>query len=193
MFLGNLIYLLCGVTPYPPKWVMFTSRFVTGLGAGVNTVLRTYAVTASTVSDRSRSISLNSGSFALGLTIGPAPAFMGVMINLICACLVIFFFRESNVGLQRNIATENDEHLRFFALPQYDRLAIMTCIFTRFAQMFVITNLETLGAPLSMTMFGWNKQQTVQYNSLMHGGFGFIGFVIYAISVCFDIGKMSVQ
>ncbi|KAL6722509.1 hypothetical protein Aduo_017626 [Ancylostoma duodenale] len=216
MFLGNLIYLLCGVTPYPPKWVMFTSRFVTGLGAGVNTVLRTYAVTASTVSDRSRSISLNSGSFALGLTIGPAiqiifspigypgfrlfgslyldmytaPAFMGVMINLICACLVIFFFRESNVGLQRNIATENDEHLRFFALPQYDRLAIMTCIFTRFAQMFVITNLETLGAPLSMTMFGWNKQQTVQYNSLMHGGFGFIGFVIYAISVCFDIGKM---
>ncbi|RCN51043.1 hypothetical protein ANCCAN_02830, partial [Ancylostoma caninum] len=39
---------------------------------GVNTVLRTYAVTASTVSDRSRSISLNSGSFALGLTIGPA-------------------------------------------------------------------------------------------------------------------------
>ncbi|KAK6766007.1 hypothetical protein RB195_025737 [Necator americanus] len=216
MFLGNFTYLLCAVTPYPPKWIMFTSRFITGLGAGMITVLRTYAINASTVSDRSRSISLNSGSFALGITIGPAiqiifsplgypginlfgaldldmytaPAFMGIVANSICACLVIFFFRESNVGLRKAIIPKNDEHVRFFALPSYDRIAIMICIFTRFAQMFVITNLETLGAPLSMTMFGWNKQQTVQYNSLMHGGFGFIGFVIYAISVYYDIGKM---
>ncbi|ETN83670.1 transporter, major facilitator family protein [Necator americanus] len=216
MFLGNFTYLLCAVTPYPPKWIMFTSRFITGLGAGMITVLRTYAINASTVSDRSRSISLNSGSFALGITIGPAiqiifsplgypginlfgaldldmytaPAFMGIVANSICACLVIFFFRESNVGLRKAIIPKNDEHVRFFALPSYDRIAIMICIFTRFAQMFVITNLETLGAPLSMTMFGWNKQQTVQYNSLMHGGFGFIGFVIYAVSVYYDIGKM---
>ncbi|PIO75139.1 hypothetical protein TELCIR_02835, partial [Teladorsagia circumcincta] len=155
MFAGNLVYLLCGVTPFAPKWIMFVSRSVTGLGAGMVTVLRTYAVNASTVSDRSRSISLNSGSFALGLTIGP------------------------------------DEHMRFFALPKYDRWAMMICILTRFAQMFVITNLETLGAPISMTIFGWNKQQTVRYNSLMHGGFGFISFLIYAASVYYDIGKIN--
>ncbi|VDK56726.1 unnamed protein product [Cylicostephanus goldi] len=56
--------------------------------------------------------------------------------------------------------------------------------------MFVITNLETLGAPLAMTMFSWNKQETVQYMSLMHGGFGFVGFVMYAISVFYDFGKV---
>lgn len=39
---------------------------------GVIAVLKTYAVTASTVEDRSRSIALNSGAFALGLTVGPA-------------------------------------------------------------------------------------------------------------------------
>uniref|UniRef100_A0A0N4W2A5 MFS_1_like domain-containing protein n=1 Tax=Haemonchus placei TaxID=6290 RepID=A0A0N4W2A5_HAEPC len=178
---------------------------------GMVTVLRTYAVIASTESDRSRSISLSSGSFALGLTIGPgkwngnmnpnfeegpyrkrgkhadsvrSPAFMGLLVNLICFILVIFLFRESNVGLQKQAPMENGRHLRFFALPKYDRLALMICILTRFAQMFVITNIETLGAPISMTIFGWNKQETVKYNSLMHGGFGFIGFSIYAISTC---------
>ncbi|KAK5979913.1 Membrane transporter [Trichostrongylus colubriformis] len=216
MFTGNFIYLLCGVTTLPPKWVMFISRSVTGLGAGMVTVLRTYAVSGSTVSDRSRSISLSSGSFALGLTIGPAiqiifspigypgfklvgnlsldmytaPAFMGILVNLVCFMLVIFLFRESNVGLHKKVSMENEEHVRFFALPMYDRWALMICIMTRFAQMFVITNLETLGAPISLTVFGWNKQETVKYNSLMHGGFGFIGFLIYAISVYYDIGKM---
>ncbi|KAK6056078.1 hypothetical protein COOONC_06419 [Cooperia oncophora] len=119
-----------------------------------------------------------------------APAFMGIVVNSMCFILVIFFFRESNVGLQKKVSMENDDHSRFFALPKYDRWAIMICILTRFAQMFVITNLETLGAPISMTIFGWNKQQTVQYNSLMHSGFGLVGFAIYAASVYYDIGKM---
>lgn len=39
---------------------------------GVIAILKTYAVAASTVEDRSRSIALNSGAFALGLTMGPA-------------------------------------------------------------------------------------------------------------------------
>ncbi|VDM63510.1 unnamed protein product [Angiostrongylus costaricensis] len=75
-----------------------------------------------------------------------APAFMGLIVNIICAFLVIFFFHESNAGLQRKVSLENgrtEEHARFFALPKYDRMAVMTCIFTRFAQMFVIANLET--------------------------------------------------
>ncbi|VDP06017.1 unnamed protein product [Heligmosomoides polygyrus] len=66
----------------------------------------------------------------------------------------------------------------------------MICILTRFAQMFVITNLETLGAPISLNIFGWNKQETVQYNSVMQGGFGFVSFLIYAFSVYYDVGKM---
>uniref|UniRef100_A0A1I7XE34 MFS domain-containing protein n=1 Tax=Heterorhabditis bacteriophora TaxID=37862 RepID=A0A1I7XE34_HETBA len=75
MFLGNIVYLMCGLTMLQPKWTMFISRLITGLGAGVITVLRTYAVNASTVKDRSRSISLNAGSFAMGLTIGPGKVF----------------------------------------------------------------------------------------------------------------------
>lgn len=216
MILGNLVYLTCSMTPFSPKWVMFVSRCITGLGAGMITVIRTYAVNASTVNDRSRSISLNSGSFALGIVIGPAiqiifspigypgfklfgglsldmytaPAFMGILVNVFCAFLVIFFFKECNIGLNKQVTTENDDHVRFFALPQYDRCAIMICILTRFAQMFVITNLETLGAPISLNIFGWNKQETVQYNSVMQGGFGFVSFLIYAFSVYYDVGKM---
>ncbi|VDL73920.1 unnamed protein product [Nippostrongylus brasiliensis] len=213
---GNCLYMLCAVTPISPKWMMMISRCFTGLGAGMITVLRTYAVNASTPSNRARSIALNAGCFSLGITIGPAiqiifsplgypgfklagslnldmytaPAFMGIVVNAISACLVVFVFRESSVGVSKKIITENEDHVRFFALPQYDRWAITICILTRFAQMFVITNLETLGAPISLNIFGWNKQETVQYNSLMHGGFGFISFVIYAFSVYYDVGKM---
>ncbi|KAJ1348975.1 hypothetical protein KIN20_004388 [Parelaphostrongylus tenuis] len=201
MFLGNLIYLLCGVNYYSPKVIMLISRAVTGSGAGVITVVRTYAVNASTVKDRSRSISLNSGSFTLGLTIGPgiqvvfailgypgiklvgnlyldmytAPAFMCLIFNGICVFLVVIFLQQ---------------HARFFALPKYDMVPIMICIYTRYTQMMVVSNYETLGTPISMTIFGWNKQQTVLYNSLLHACFGVIGFCIYAIFVYYDVEKI---
>ncbi|PAV63300.1 hypothetical protein WR25_02411 isoform E [Diploscapter pachys] len=68
-------------------------------------------------------------------------------------------------------------------------IGVFVCIATRFAQMFVITNLETIGPPLSMTMFSWNKQETVRYNSLQHLGFGAVSFVIYVFSVKYDLGK----
>ncbi|CAB3410208.1 unnamed protein product [Caenorhabditis bovis] len=168
MIVGNLMFLLCPVLPIPPKWTMLFSRLITGCGGGIISVLKNYAVTASTVSDRSRSISLNAGCFALGLTFGPAiqifftplkypgiilggginidmytaPAFFGIIMNAISMCLVILFFKESTVGITPKIT--DDENSRFYALPKPNKIAIFACITTRFAQMFVITNLETI-------------------------------------------------
>ncbi|CAD6188748.1 unnamed protein product [Caenorhabditis auriculariae] len=215
MTLGNVLYLLSPVLSISPSWVIFYSRLTTGIGAGVLSVLRNYAVLASTPQDRSRSISLNAGCFALGLTIGPAiqifftplgypgfhligdfsmnmytaPAYFGIFLNILCISLIIFFFKESSVGIMKKTVAENDEHTRFFALPKPSKAAIATCIATRFAQMFVITNIETIGAPLAMTMFNWNKKETVTYNSIMHAGFGAISFILYALNVFFNLGK----
>lgn len=55
---------------------------------GMITVIRTYAVNASTVNDRSRSISLNSGSFALGIVIGPGRD----LIDWVCTAFNVFSF-----------------------------------------------------------------------------------------------------
>ncbi|KAE9414081.1 hypothetical protein Angca_001025, partial [Angiostrongylus cantonensis] len=50
-----------------------------------------------------------------------------------------------------------------------------------------------MGTPISMTIIAWSKQQTVLYNSLVLGSFGLIRFLIYAIFVYYDIGKICVK
>ena len=42
---------------------------------------------------------------------------------------------------------------------------------------------------MTMTMFNWNKPETVWYNSIMHAGFGIVGLVLYAVDIIFNFGK----
>ncbi|CAJ0573371.1 unnamed protein product, partial [Mesorhabditis spiculigera] len=192
MALGNAVYLLIPIFGIQPYAGMMASRLIMGLGAGIISPLRAYAIQASTKDDRSRAISLNTGGFCLGLLAGPAlqilftplgypgvrlfwnfsaniytgPAIMGILVNLFSA-----------------------EHERFFALPKYDIIGALICIFSRFVQMFVITNLETIGSPLTMTVFAWTREKAVYYNSMMHIGFGLIGLVYYGANTIWDFSK----
>ncbi|GMT06457.1 hypothetical protein PENTCL1PPCAC_28631, partial [Pristionchus entomophagus] len=212
--IGNVIYILLPLNIINPKYMMMISRAVMGTGGGIIALLKTSAVTASTTKDRARAISLNTGAFSLGLTVGPAlqifftplsypgiqlignirlnlysgPAISGLVANAICLALLHFVYTDSNVGLHKVAKMENESHERFFALPKFDWIAAAVCIFTRFAQMFVVTNLETIGSPLSMTMFAWDRETSVFYNSLMHGAFSIVGFIIYAANTIFNFG-----
>lgn len=46
-----------------------------------------------------------------------------------------------------------------------------------------------IGSPLSMTMFAWDRETSVFYNSLMHGAFSCVGFIIYAANTIFNFGQ----
>ncbi|GMR62617.1 hypothetical protein PMAYCL1PPCAC_32812, partial [Pristionchus mayeri] len=211
---GNVLYIMLPLNLIPPQYMMMIARATMGLGGGIIALLRTSAVTASTSKDRARAISLNTGAFSLGLTLGPAlqifftplsypgihlignirlnlytgPAISGLVANAVCLGLLYFVYRDSTVGLHKITKMENESHERFFALPKFDWIAAAVCIFTRFAQMFVITNLETIGSPLSMTIFAWDRETSVFYNSLMHAAFSVVGFIIYSVNTIFNFG-----
>ncbi|CAJ0921325.1 unnamed protein product, partial [Mesorhabditis belari] len=215
MTVGNTLYLSIPIFEIQPYIGMMVSRLVVGLGAGIISPLRAYAIQGSTKDDRSRAISLNTGGFSLGILAGPGfqilftpldypgyqvfgkflvnmytgPAMMGILVNLLSALMMIFAFKDSRIGIYQVEKQENPEHERFFALPKFDLFAAFVCIMTRFVQMFVITNIETIGSPLSMTIFAWDRAKAVYYNSLIHIGFGAIGLAYYASNTVWDFGK----
>jgi hypothetical protein len=63
-------------------------------------------------------------------------------------------------------------------LPPYDLIACSLCYLARFTQMFTQTNLETIGSPLAMTMFGWNESTAVERTSIPQGLVGVIALTI---------------
>lgn len=77
------------------------------------------------------------------------PAVLGVVTNLFCVLVVSRFFKESRVGVLKKTATTgegfNREALRSEQTrpASFDRVAVGICVFSRFAQYFVWTNLGT--------------------------------------------------
>uniref|UniRef100_A0A914VXB3 Major facilitator superfamily domain containing 8 n=1 Tax=Plectus sambesii TaxID=2011161 RepID=A0A914VXB3_9BILA len=212
MFIGNLLY---GNTEWLPtgsrRYGMLLARFITGCGGGIIGVIRAYTATASSISDRSRAISINAGAFALGLTSGPAfqiaftpigypgiqlgpikldmytaPAYLACVMNTVGFICLLTLFKENYAAISNEEKLQN----RFHAVPKFDKAAILVCLGTRFAQMFVITNLETIGSPYSMIMFHWTKSQAVLYNAIAQAGFGLIGFFIYLSYIVLNLGKI---
>uniref|UniRef100_A0A914X4V0 Major facilitator superfamily (MFS) profile domain-containing protein n=1 Tax=Plectus sambesii TaxID=2011161 RepID=A0A914X4V0_9BILA len=159
MFISNLFYGNIELLHSNRRWGMLVARFITGCGGGIVGVIRAYTATASSISDRSRAISINSGAFALGLTFGPG------------------------------IVVKEKQNKWFHAVPKFDKAAIIVCLFTRFIQMFVIINLETIGSPYSMIMFYWTRAEAVLYNSIADVGCSLIGFGIYLSYIVLNLGK----
>ena len=141
MLTGNIIYFFTGIIPFEKKYVILISRFITGFGsckykdledkqasykisANVS-LLKAYATSASTGSDRSKAIAYVTGGLALGMTTGPAlqliftplgpkgfrllcnlylniytaPAVMACAINITGGLLIYFFFVERTIGV----------------------------------------------------------------------------------------------
>src|SRR6185437_3632651 len=126
MFLGNALYIAMELIPVPTRYLLLVGRFVTGVGSGNVVLLRTYASTASTSSDRARAIALVTCGQAIGMTRGPAlqllfaplsfpgvripllgtsfnlytaPAYLACGMNLLGALALRLYFCEQYAGL----------------------------------------------------------------------------------------------
>uniref|UniRef100_A0AC34F6S2 Uncharacterized protein n=1 Tax=Panagrolaimus sp. ES5 TaxID=591445 RepID=A0AC34F6S2_9BILA len=178
------------------------------------TLLRSYAATASTGSDRSKAIAFVTGGMAMGTITGPAlqlifvplgpkgfhlygdlnfsiytaPAAAACIIDIIGALLVHFFFVENMIGV--SFTPTNKEEATTPTLPPYDKVAVAICYFTRFCQLLVITNFEAIGTPLAMTMFAWNAPQVVRYGAIANFCASILAFGIYAVYIKFNLGRI---
>uniref|UniRef100_A0A914Z4U3 Major facilitator superfamily (MFS) profile domain-containing protein n=1 Tax=Panagrolaimus superbus TaxID=310955 RepID=A0A914Z4U3_9BILA len=208
MFIGNAIYLSLEIIPFPAKYVLFVGRFITGVGSSNSCLLRTYASTASTSKDRSRAIAYVTCGQALGATCGPvfqliftplgypglrylnlginiytAPAYFACLMNVAGAFALYFLFKEVYAGVEASSSLSSSGSSREKEsqnhLPMYDTLAVITCYITRFTQMFVNTNLETIGSAFAMMMFGFSETKAVSFTAAAQGGVGILTFGVY--------------
>ncbi|KAI1723609.1 major facilitator superfamily domain-containing protein [Ditylenchus destructor] len=217
MFVGNFLYFCVELFPSHHKYILLIARFICGVGDSAIAFLKAYAASASSPMDRSKAIAFVTGGVALGTVFGPAfqvmfswigypgweispgigismynaPALFACTTNVISMVLLFWRFKESFVGVIDNGSNSNCENADEpdFKIPPYDRFAAIACYCLRFTQIFVITNLETIGTSLSMAMFAWNHVQVVFYGSLAHVGMGIFSFMIYAIYIVTNLGR----
>ncbi|VDK47333.1 unnamed protein product [Anisakis simplex] len=115
MFVGNLIYTGIDLVSVNQRYVMLVARFITGLGGGAISVIRSYAIMASSVKDRSKAISENT-AFQIGLTflgypgwglhryrlnMYTAPAFLACFTDLVAIILLLTMFNEQYVSVEK--------------------------------------------------------------------------------------------
>jgi ceroid-lipofuscinosis MFS transporter 7 len=211
IFAGNFLYMIAGTMPSHRKYFILFARFVTGFGVSYVSLLKAYAVSASTASDRSKAIAYVTGGLALGTTAGPAfqliftplgakgyqvfrnlyfniytGPFLACIINIGAYLLVYFCFVERNIG----IVDKNTMKQKGISLPPYDKVAIFVCYITRFCQMFVLANLESMNAPLAMTIFAFSKTQVVKYIAVAQLLRSLLAFITYASYIKLNLGKI---
>ncbi|CAD5230031.1 unnamed protein product [Bursaphelenchus okinawaensis] len=205
MFIGNAIYFNLENFSTGRRYWLLLGRLITGFGSSSISLLKAYTTTASVNQDRSRALAFVTGGVALGMTMGPtfqllfipldypgvtffnfiklnmytAPAYMACCMNMFCALITKRFFVENYAGIATN---EDGEKVR---LPPYDKKAIVVCHMTRFAQILVNSNMETLGSPLVMAMFAWSRHDAVEYIAAAQGIMSFLAFLTYLAFIVF--------
>ncbi|KAI6173253.1 hypothetical protein M3Y98_01062000 [Aphelenchoides besseyi] len=211
MLVGNFIYLSLEVIPSHRKhWLLF-GRLITGFGSSNISLLKAYTTTATVASDRSRGIAYVTGAVTVGMILGPAfqlafvgldypgyslpfkyqfhlytaPAYGACLSNIFCLLIVRFLFRENEVGL----LTQTTDTGNKVKLPPYDFVAIAVCYLTRFTQIFVHTNIETLSAPLSMAIFAWSKHDVVEFIAISQAAMSGLALLIYFLFIVFKADR----
>uniref|UniRef100_A0A914I7I3 Uncharacterized protein n=1 Tax=Globodera rostochiensis TaxID=31243 RepID=A0A914I7I3_GLORO len=125
-----------------------------------------------------------------------APAFMACAMNCVNAVCIRTMFAENYVGVhaeqqqKSDASTADNDDNSASKLPPYDRRAALLCYGTRFTQMFVNTNLETLGAPLAMMMFAWTRADAVKYISIAQVAMSLLAFLTYVVFIVFRVDKV---
>uniref|UniRef100_A0A0K0EZB2 MFS domain-containing protein n=1 Tax=Strongyloides venezuelensis TaxID=75913 RepID=A0A0K0EZB2_STRVS len=214
MLIGNLIHIFLVLFPTDSRrWIMMVGRFLTGVGSSNTLLLKAYATSASTTKDRSQAIAYITGGMAIGTTMGPAfqamfagisypgyrifsdvyfnlytgPAFLACVMNILGMLVLYFFFHESYAGViddQKSNSKSNN-----VKLPRFDILAVIIMNFTRFTQMFVQTNMETVSTSFSQIMFNWTATEAVKYGSIAQGALGAFSFVVYFAYIALKLNR----
>ncbi|KAK0427103.1 hypothetical protein QR680_010063 [Steinernema hermaphroditum] len=215
MVLGNVIYLCAELLPSHRRYSFLAARFFTGIGSANIPLLRAYASTSCNPKDRPRAMSFVTGGISLGILVGPAiqilftplsypglvlfhnfrvnmytaSAYGACTMNIVSYLCLRFLFVENYSGIhsERKEPTENEEQP--VKIPKFDPAAAAICNYTKFAQQLVFINAEIIGSPLAMSVFGFTKQQTIQYNSIAQSGVGVAGLIVLVAFIGFDLNK----
>uniref|UniRef100_A0AC35TPG1 MFS domain-containing protein n=1 Tax=Rhabditophanes sp. KR3021 TaxID=114890 RepID=A0AC35TPG1_9BILA len=214
MLVGNLCHIF--MLFFPPttrRFIMLAGRMITGVGSANTLLLKAYATSASSSKDRSHAIAWITGAQAIGTTIAPAfqaifsgisapgfhlfgpvyfnlftaGAYVAVAMNIAGMVILQFFFHESYAGVvEKDDSSSSSTPIK---LPNFDILAMVIMNITRFTQMFVQSNLETIATSFSMIMFSWTSQEAIMYGSIAQGALGLLSFIVYFVYIFFKLNR----
>ncbi|KAI6175333.1 hypothetical protein M3Y97_00677500 [Aphelenchoides bicaudatus] len=208
MLVGNIIYLFMEGIPIPRRYILLVCRFITGMGSG-NIALITYICVNSQSQCRSGPEQLHLPAFQYAFTpfkypgwaifgsfhlnLYTMPAYLACTINVLGIIALYTLFVEKYDGIVEEPPSSSAStvekgqrrasRMSLRKLPMYDIIAVLVCYATRFVDMFVRSQLETLGSPFSMMMFGLKDHEAVRYVSLAQGIVGFITLTVYLIVI----------
>ncbi|KAK0418053.1 hypothetical protein QR680_013349 [Steinernema hermaphroditum] len=140
-----------------------------------------------------------------GVLVGPirlsmytAPALLAVGVNVVSVALLLLFFDDhlseaachsSDDVSDASSASSDSEDLATRHKARYDLLAVAVCIFTRVIRMIVTANIESIGAPFSQIMFGFDEKEALHWNSSVQSVVAVLVFSIFLLYTCTDIIK----
>lgn len=211
---GNTLYGLIPSVTSNRKWYMLFARLLNGWGTGTLSLIRSYCAMASTQKDRARVVSLATGFFTLGISVGPtiqtlfiplgthstrilflhinmytAPAFAMVAVCMVGILLLVTCFKENYAG----IMSENMKNDPFVVIPKFDRTAAYTCIYMCFALQTAITGLEVISTPLAVSLYNWTNEQAIFYNGILQTCSSVINVINYGILSFTRIRKIDMR
>jgi len=188
------------------KWWIMLARFIMGMGAANSTIMRSYASSATTLTERTAVMANLSAYQGVGFILGPliqaliafvgypgpvhqswlyfniytAPAFFSAITGAINLLLFLFAFKDVRVvsSTRRSI---NGNSTNYIATPAERRgqlKAIICCLYMFFVAYLTFTNYETIASPLSIDMYAWSKEQSTRNNGYILGALGCMSVVV---------------
>lgn len=123
-----------------------------------------------------------------------APAFLASVVAVINLLLLIFVFKEHRVyddDMMGNVQAkdtdvEDDNSVLKNSMETYDYkpdyVAVISSIFLFFVVLFIFTVFETIGTPLTMHMYAWNKSKATLYQGITLGVAGFLSIIVFLVA-----------
>ncbi|CAF3327467.1 unnamed protein product [Rotaria sp. Silwood1] len=192
------------------KWWIMLARFIMGIGAANSTIMRSYASSATTVSERTNVMANLSAYQGVGFILGPliqalfaflsypgpvhkpwlylniytAPAFFSVLTGGINLVLFLITFKDVRIvsSTGRSVSGDNSNQ-KLSSTERHDQLmAIICCLYMFFVAYLTFTNYETIASPLSIDMYAWSKEQSTRNNGYILGALGCMSVVVLLVT-----------
>uniref|UniRef100_A0AC35U5K9 MFS domain-containing protein n=1 Tax=Rhabditophanes sp. KR3021 TaxID=114890 RepID=A0AC35U5K9_9BILA len=172
--MGNLFHIGLEIYSHDRRYLLLVARILTGLGAGVSSLVFAYLAIVSSNADRSRAIAMVTLSNSLGYIMGPGfqaifsyfdypgyplfgvfhlnlytiPAYIALIINFVAIFIIQYWFCDKKTIDEKDsfCCDNSSENLKCLQDYDYkpDKIAIIVMNFTKFCQLFVHTHVETL-------------------------------------------------
>ncbi|KAK6640854.1 hypothetical protein RUM44_012552 [Polyplax serrata] len=218
--LSNVWYSLLQLNSGHRKYWMLFTRFLTGISSSNMAVCRSYIAAATTLSERTKSVSMIAFFQVLGFIIGPgiqaglsplgdgdkyllsiiplnmytAAGWINVFLGILNFFLFLpCIFKQRKIAAKEAMIMQNAESEKAtWAGRKPDYISAGTLIVSFFLLNFHFVLLETLAAPLTMDQFGWSKQDALFYIGILMVSGALIACVaFFAISPLTKIFKES--